>query len=356
MIRPSAEGLEHEVLSRATHFEKALVDGAAQGSGCCANMAAVHGKTDEGEGIIVTVRESWLAQTVEEPIDPDLPICDPHHHFWDTADVRYLLDDLLQDTGQGHNIVSTVFIECESMYRKAGPEEMRPVGETEFVQGIAAQSAGGGYGPTVVAGGIVGFADLTLGSAVSKVLEAQAAASPNRFRGIRHRAAWDASVAAGTSQASGPGLYLDKKFREGFASLQSFGMTFDAWVYHPQLADLVDLARAFPDVTMIMNHVGGLLGVGPYEGQREKVFQEWKSSIAEVAAQPNVVVKLGGLGMPRGGFGWHEREAPPTSAELAEATGPYYLHCIEQFGVDRCMFESNFPVDKASYPYGVMWN
>ena len=242
------------------------------------------------------------------------------------------------------------------MYRKAGPEEMRPVGETEFVQGIAAQSASGGYGPTVVAGGIVGFADLTLGSAVSEVLEAQVAASPNRFRGIRHRAAWDASIAASSSQVSGPGLFLDKRFREGFACLQSFGMTFEAWVYHPQLADLVDLARAFPDVTMVMNHVGGLLGTGPYAGQREKVFQGWKSSIAEVAAQPNVVVKLGGLGMPRGGFGWHERDMPPTSTELAEVTGPYYLHCIEQFGVDRCMFESNFPVDKTSYPYGVMWN
>ncbi len=233
---------------------------------------------------------------------------------------------------------------------------MRPVGETEFVQGIAAQSASGGYGSTVVAGGIVGFADLTLGSAVSKVLEAQAAASPNRFRGIRHRAAWDASISASTPQVSGPGLFLDERFREGLACLRTLGMTFDAWVYHPQLADLADLARAFPDVTMIMNHVGGLLGVGPYAGQREKVFQEWKGSIARVAAQPNVVVKLGGLGMPRGGFGWHEREVPPTSAELAEATGPYYLHCIEQFGVGRCMFESNFPVDKASYPYGVMWN
>ena len=305
---------------------------------------------------MVTLRQSWLAQTVEEPIDPDLTICDPHHHFWDTADVRYLLDDLLQDIGQGHNIVSSVFIECESMYRKAGPEEMRPIGETEFVQGIAAQSASGAHGPTVVAGGIVGFADLTLGSAVSEVLEAQAAASPNRFRGIRHRAAWDASIAATSPQVTGPGLLRDKTFREGFASFQSFDMTFEAWLYHPQLADLVDLAKAFPDVTMIMNHVGGLLGSGPYAGQREHIFQQWKSSIAEVAAQPNVVVKLGGLGMPRGGFGWHERDVPVGSVELAEVTGPYYLHCIEQFGVDRCMFESNFPVDKASYSYGVLWN
>ena len=305
---------------------------------------------------MVTVRESWLAQTVEEPIEPDLPICDPHHHFWDTADVRYLLDDVLRDIGQGHNIVRTVFIECESMYRKAGPEAMRPIGETEFVQGLAAQSASGGYGPAVVAGGIVGFADLTLGSAVSEVLEAQVAASPNRFRGIRHRAAWDASIASTSPQVKGPGLLLDEKFREGFASFQSFDMTFEAWLYHPQLADLVDLAQAFPDVTMIMNHVGGLLGLGPYAGKRAEIFQAWKSSIAEVAAQPNVVVKLGGLGMPRGGFGWHDRDVPVASSELAEVTSPYYLHCIEQFGVDRCMFESNFPVDKASYSYGVLWN
>ena len=264
------------------------------------------------------MRESWLAQTVEEPSDPDLPICDPHHHFWDTADVRYLLDDLLEDIGQGHNIVSTVFIECDSMYRKAGPEEMRPVGETEFVEGIAAQSASGGYGPTVVAGGIVGFADLTLGSAVSKVLEAHVAASPNRFRGIRHRAAWDASIASSTSQVSGPGLYLDKKFREGLACLQSFGMTLEAWVFHPQLADLVDLAAGLPGRDHDNEPCRRATGRWPVCGhQSEKVFQEWKSSIAEVAAQPNVVVKLGGLGMPRGGFGWHEREVsltrPPRS-------------------------------------------
>ncbi len=311
---------------------------------------------------MTTEREAWLTLTIEDPMAPALPICDPHHHLWDRPALpdrpgsRYLLEELLQDTGGGHNIVQTVFIECRSMHRKDGPNEMRPVGETEFVQGIAAQSASGQYGMTLVAAGIVSFADLTLGTAVVPVLEAHIAASRDRFRGIRHSSVWDTSPEITPTGARPRSLLLDPKFREGFACLQKYSLSFDAWLYHPQLMELTDLARAFPETPIILDHIGGPLGIGPYAEKREEVFGEWKSGIAALSTCPNVVVKLGGLGMPICGFGWHERDIPPSSAELAEAMAPYYEFCIEQFGVNRCMFESNFPVDKQSYSYTVMWN
>jgi predicted TIM-barrel fold metal-dependent hydrolase len=242
------------------------------------------------------------------------------------------------------------------MYRSCGPKEMQPVGETEFVQGIAAQSASGQYGTTMVAAGIVSHADLTLGAAVAAVLEAHVAASVNRFRGIRHSSVWDSSTDITSYMNPPKGLLLDTKFREGFGCLQKYGLSFDAWLYHPQLPELANLARAFPDTTIIVDHIGGLLGIGPYAGKREEVFQQWKRGIAEVSRCPNVVVKLGGLGMPVCGFGWNEQMTPLNSTELAEAMAPYYHWCIERFGVDRCMFESNFPVDKVSYSYNVMWN
>jgi len=304
---------------------------------------------------MVIEREAWLALTVEEPLEPELPICDPHHHLWHRPDSRYLLEDLVQDIGGGHNVVKTVFVQCHSMYRADGPEEMKPVGEIEFVQGIAAQSASGQYGPTRVAAGIVGFADLTLGTAVAPVLEAQIAASRNRFRGIRYITAWDASPDI-VSHADRPRLLSEPKFREGLACLQKYDLSFDATVYHPQIMELVDLARAFPEIPIINNHIGDPLGVGPYAGKRAEIFQQWKTDIATLATCPNVTMKLGALGMPNRGFGWWEQSNPPGSAELAEAMAPYYLWCIEQFGADRCMFESNFPVDNVSYSYTIMWN
>jgi L-fuconolactonase len=309
------------------------------------------------EETMTAARQEWLQLTVEAPLDPSLPICDPHHHFWDRPEERYLPDELLQDVRSGHNIVSTVFIECREMWRKDGPEEMRPIGETDFVERIVGQSSSGKHGETAVAAGVVGFADLTLGAAVGRVLEAHLTASPKRFRGIRHSCTWDASPAVKTATPGiPPDLMADTNFRAGLACLKRYGLSFEAWLYHPQLLEFASLARAVPDVPMILNHVGGLLGVGPYAGKRDEVFQAWKRGIAEVATCPNVVVKLGGLGMVRCGFDWHLRPAPPTSTELVEATAPYYLFCIEQFGPSRCMFESNFPVDKISCSYGVLWN
>jgi predicted TIM-barrel fold metal-dependent hydrolase len=293
---------------------------------------------------------------VEDVLEPDRPIYDPHHHLWDHPGRRYLLDELLTDLGSGHNVVATVFVECMSMYRANGPQEMRPVGETEFVNGVAAMSASGGFGKTRVASGIVSFADLALGEQVGAVLDAHLAASP-RFRGIRHAAGWEASDQVRNSHTNPPpGLLGGERFRRGFAELAPRGLTFDAWLYHPQLPELTDLAKAFPDTTIILDHFGGPLGIGPYDGRRAEVFSVWKTAIRALADCPNVVVKLGGLVMPLNGFRFHKREQPIGSIELAEATRDWYLHTIECFGVERCMFESNFPVDKVSVSYRVLWN
>ncbi len=300
--------------------------------------------------------QRWLDQVHEAPIDPDLPICDPHHHLWDRDGSRYLLDELLADLNCGHNIVSTVFIECGAMYRASGPEALRPVGETEFVNGVAAMSASGGYGPTRVCAGIVGFADLMLGEAVDAVLEAHLAASA-RFRGIRHAAGWDASPEVRNSHTHPPqGLYARDDFRRGFARLAPHGLSFEAWQYHHQLPEVIDLARAFPETTIILNHFSGPLGIGPYTGRREEIFARWKMDMTELAHCDNVVAKLGGLVMPINGFDFHKAAVPPDSATLAEATKDWYLHTIDSFGPDRCMFESNFPVDRASVSYGVLYN
>jgi L-fuconolactonase len=305
--------------------------------------------------------QAWLAQTTEEPLEPALPICDPHHHLWDRQPARvaprYLLDEILEDTGAGHTVVSTVFIECGAMFRPAGPEALRPVGETEFVNGIAAMSASGLYGPTRVAAGIVGTADLRLGKAVGDVLDVQIAASGGRFRGIRRACAWDPDPDVPNHRTEpGPRLFERDDFRAGFSQLAPRRLTFEAWCYHRQIPEVTALARAFPDTTIILNHFGGPLGIGAYAGKATEVFAEWRPAITELATCPNVVAKLGGINMEMNGFGWHERQRPPSSQELAEATRHYYDVTIEKFGAERCMFESNFPVDKASCSYTVLWN
>jgi predicted TIM-barrel fold metal-dependent hydrolase len=299
---------------------------------------------------------AWLSTVQEEILEPDLPICDPHHHLWDHLGSRYLLDELLADTGSGHNVVSTVFVECASMYRAEGPEALRPVGETEFVNGVAAMSASGQYGAIRVGAGIVGFADLMLGAAVADVLDAHQQAS-GRFRGIRHAASWDADPRVRNAHNNPPsGILLDPTFRTGFAELAPRGLSFDAWLYHPQIPELTELARAFPDTTIVFDHFGGPLGIGPYEGRQNEIFAQWCADVAALARCPNVYAKLGGLVMPINGFGFHRRERPATSDEIVAATGRYYLHAIDCFGVERCMFESNFPVDRQSCSYSILWN
>jgi predicted TIM-barrel fold metal-dependent hydrolase len=270
---------------------------------------------------------------------------------------RYLLHELTADMHSGHNVRSTVFIEARAMYRADGPEEMRPVGEVEFVQGLAAASASGLYGPGRAAAAIVGHANLNLGERVAPVLEALQAASPNRFRGIRHSVTWDPHPEVENTAAHKMQGQLDSDpFRAGARVLAGMGLSLEGWMYFPQLPELADFARAVPNLTIILNHIGGLMRVGPYANRDDEVLATWRSGIAAVAACPNVYMKLGGIGMPRTGFDWHARNKPIGSEELAAAMAPFMTYCIEQFGPDRCMFESNFPVDKVSYSYNVMYN
>lgn len=303
------------------------------------------------------VRQTWLDRWHEEILEPGLPIVDPHHHLWDRPGWRYLLDELLADVNSGHRIVATVFVQCRSMHRATGPEELRPVGETEFVNGVAAMSASGGYGATEICAGIVGHADLRLGARVQAVLEAHVRAGGGRFRGIRHIVAWNADASTlNPNNPAPPALLADPGFREGFARLAPLGLSFDAWLYHPQIDELTDLARAFPDTRIVLNHVGGPLGIGVYAGKGDEVFARWRDSIRGLAGCPNVYIKIGGLGMRINGFGFDRLPEPPSSEMLAGFWRPYVETCLETFGASRCMFESNFPVDKGSYPYAAYWN
>ena len=291
---------------------------------------------------------------VEAALEPELSICDAHHHLWKRPPKDYLLDELLPDLRSGHNVVSTVAVECRYSYRKDGPEELRSVGETEFLESVANRVAADAAIATRVAAAIVGHANLTLGDKALGVLEAHRAASPHHFRGIRHSTIWDASSALRSDAP--PGLLADSNFRRGFALLGKLNLSFDAWLYHPQLPELAALARAFPEVTIILNHIAAPLGVGPYAGKRDEVFQTWSRGIAALATCPNVFVKLGGVGSLRSGYDWHARAVKPSSVELAAALRPYFEWCIEKLGADRCMFESNFPVEKLSTSYVNLWN
>jgi predicted TIM-barrel fold metal-dependent hydrolase len=301
------------------------------------------------------IREDWLASVDEEVIDPERRIVDPHHHFFVETELfpHYRLEDLWADTAT-HNVVQTVFAQCGECYRKDGPEALRPVGETEWVAGIAAQASAQPASAQIA--GIVGDADLRLGAGVREVLEAHAEAS-SLFRGIRHVACWDDSgVVQNAEGAVDARTYQEPKFREGLAVLADMGLSYDAYHYHHQTPYLVELARAYPQATIVLDHLGTPLGVGPYEGKRDEVFGIWEKGIRELASCPNVFVKLGGLAMPWNGFGFDSAAKPPSSDELVAVQGRYYQHVIEQFGAERCMFESNFPVDKLSLSYKVLWN
>jgi L-fuconolactonase len=314
----------------------------------------------------------------EQIIEPGLPIIDPHHHLWDRpasviknlpvsdhgfADIlreipRYLLSELLADLNCGHNVRATVYMECGAMYRADGPQALKCVGETEFVNGVAAMTASGIYGDVRACAGIVGHVDLRIGAAAEDVLRSHIAAGHGRFRGIRHSASFDddPNVLGPLSGRNTPGLYLDQTFRDGFKHLHKLGLTFDAWLLEPQLPDLIDLARAFPDTTIVLDHVGTPLGIGRYKGKREERFATWRQNIKTLAACPNVNVKVGGLPMPFGG--WRARMAGPdeTSETLAAQWKPYVETCIDAFGATRCMFESNFPVDRFGATYSALWN
>jgi L-fuconolactonase len=294
----------------------------------------------------------WLGKLREEILEPGLAIVDPHHHLWDHPGSRYLLDELLSDVNSGHNIVATVFIQCGSGYRTSGPEEMRAVGESEFVRAIADEADRRGT-KTKICAGIVSFADLRLPN-VDEVLEAQIEAAGGRFRGIRQIAAHDPAIIGASSYVPPPGLMDDGAFRRGLKRLPAHNLTFEAWIYHPQIKALTEVARRCPEVKIVLNHFGGPLGVGPYK--RDDVFSGWRADMKALSACPNVYVKLGGLAMIVNAFDFHVASLPPSSGELANAWRPYVQTCVEAFGANRCMFESNFPVDKGACSYPVLFN
>jgi L-fuconolactonase len=313
-----------------------------------------------------------------EPIlEPELPIIDPHHHLWDWPEAlfatrpkpphpfdqvifparRYLLHEFLADLYSGHNVRGTVFVQCTAMHRADGPEQLKPVGETEFVNGIAAMCASGLYGEVRACAGIVGHADLNLGAAVNEVLEAHLAAGGGRFRGIRHSASYDPDPAVlGPLARLGPGLFTTSQFRQGYAQLKRHGLSFDAWLLEPQLPELIALVRSNPDTPVVLDHLGTPLGIASYAGRRGERFAIWRKHIQELASLPQVSVKLGGLAMPFCNFPSFFQKPAASAAQLALEWRPYVDACIEAFGVDRCMFESNFPVDSGACNYPTLWN
>jgi L-fuconolactonase len=312
----------------------------------------------------------------EAIIDPDLSIIDPHHHLWDRRPVmhlipkpqhpfehisyrkgHYLLDQLLEDTGSGHNIVATVYLECRSMYRADGPPEMKPVGETEFVNGVAAMAASGLYGKTLACAGIVSTAELLAGADVGRVLDAHMQAGGARFKGIRRSTSYDADAGVlGPLNRNSAGVMMEAKFREGFAELGKRGLSFDAWLLEPQLPEVIDLARQFPGTPIVLDHVGTPLGLSGYAGKLPERFGVWRENIRALAKCENVHVKLGGLAMPFCGFPSCLSEPRAPSTQLAKEWAPYIETCIEAFGPKRSMMESNFPVDELSCDYATLWN
>ncbi len=299
-------------------------------------------------------KEDWLNQVREDVVDPDTPIIDPHIHMWASHPASYLPADLIQDTRSGHTVLGLVFVECGTAHLATGPASLRSLGETRFVAALAQEMRERRDPPLL---GIIGAADLRETSDIDLALESHLAAGEGLFRGIRHSAAYDPSPAVRRSHHNPPPhLYMDEAFRKGFARLAPFGLTFEAWLYHPQLPELTDLAAAFPETTIILNHLGGPLGVGPYAGARDNVFRSWRQSMKDLARHPNVVVKLGGVSMQINGFGWHEASRPPTSSEIIKTQGDYYRTAIDLFGPERSMFESNFPVERNAVSYRTLWN
>ena len=297
-------------------------------------------------------KPEWFALRSEAILEADLPIIDAHHHLWDSPHPRYLFDEIQADVNCGHNIRATVYIEAGAMWRQSGPAHLRPVGEVEFANGIAAMSASGAYGQTRICAAIIGHADLALGAAVEPVLDALLAAGNGRLRGIRHSAAHDPEV----RMLAPLGLLRSQKFQDGFACLQRKSLVFELWAYHPQLDDAIELLKVFPEARLVINHVGGRIGIGQYAAVQAEVDRLWLTKLQQLSVYPNVSIKLSGLGMPLAGYALHALPLPPSSEELANLWWPRISACLDIFGVERCMFASNFPVDKVSCSYMSLWN
>jgi L-fuconolactonase len=307
------------------------------------------------------VRPQWLDLRREDIIEPALPIIDTHHHLRESAGQRYLFDEILADVNSGHNIIATVFMQSgtktRSMYRADGDPDFAPVGETEFANGVAAMSASGAYGRARVCAGIIGAVDMRLGARVRPVLEAHIGAGGDRFRGIRDSMTWDAwEGLCPPPEQHRKAVLGSPAMREALACFAPLGLLFEAWVFYPQMNELIALVRDFPDTQFVLNHLGGPLHIGPYADDRARRFDEWRTAIRAIAQLPNVTCKLGAIGMHYAGFDFHAKPQPPSSQMLCDAWRPYIETCVEAFGAGRCMAESNFPVDKASCSYAILWN
>jgi L-fuconolactonase len=301
-------------------------------------------------------RAQWLALHKEEIIEPDRPIIDPHHHIWMQDGNVYLLDELAEDLGSGHAIEATVFVQASYGYRNQGPHHLRCVGETEQVAQLANEAKRRGMATRVCAG-VVGFADMMLGEKVAEVLDAHLSVAPDRIRGMRHSVSRDEHFPDGiVLRPATPKLLAERSYRRGLAKIAEYGLSYDCMMYHQQIPELTDLAHSIPDLSIILDHFGCIIGVGPYLGREDDTFRTWRADMTELAKNQNVTVKLGGMGMIICGPTWNQRDLPPSSQELANAWKPYVETCIDLFGAHRCMFESNFPVDKGMFSYPVLWN
>lgn len=300
-------------------------------------------------------RFGWLSQRVEAPIDADRQIVDPHHHLWDRNGSTYLANELLADTGGSHNVTHTVFVECRAKWDRQAELAFAPVGETRFVAGEAAEMAER-EGADIV--GIVSHANLLAGDGVEAVLEAHDAAGAGLFRGIRHATAFtDDPVFHTAHTGAGPGDMLRPAFVAGAQVLARMGFSFDAWLYHTQIAELVALAKEVPELTIVLDHLGGRLHATSTSPTASDIHASWRAAMTEAAACPNIVLKVGGIGMDNVfGTGWASLDAPPGSEQVASFWGDDVRWCIDTFGPSRCMLESNFPVDRQTLPYAVLWN
>jgi predicted TIM-barrel fold metal-dependent hydrolase len=290
---------------------------------------------------------------VETALEPGLVIVDPHHHLWPPTGghsmaVPYSLEDLRADVTGGHDIRATVYLECSSRYRTYGPENLRPVGETEWVASLPAADG--------LLSGIVGFADMLLGTEAGPVLDEHVAAGDGRFRGTRHSVAWDPSPdVINTARNPPEGVLTTEVFGRGVAEVARRGLVFETWGYFHQLTDLIPLARKHPELTIVVDHLGGPVVSGPYAAKRDEVLADWRAALRALAAHENIVLKLGGIGFPP--FVEEKvRTGSRSSEALAAYWGPELRFCIETLGPDRCLFESNFPVDRALCDYVTLWN
>ena len=323
--------------------------GPPQGKFAPSGGSAVHAVTSVGATASQQRWGDWLALRQEAAIDPATPIVDPHHHLWDRGGHTYLPAQFAQDAA-GHQLLASVYVECLSNYYDAGPRHLRAVGETGYVARLV-QAAGIG-----IAAGILAYADLSLGDAVDEVLDAHAAVAQGRLRGVRYSTACDPDPAIHASYPTHPGMLREASVQAGARRLAKRGLVLDVWVYFHQLGDVAALARACPELTIVVDHAGGIVGLGGYAGRRDQVFTQWRAALQGLGALPNVMLKFGGLAMPLAGFAWRKLERPPTSEMLAQAWRPYFEACLEVFGTQRCMFESNFPVDRTGCTYTSLWN